>query len=379
MNLKFGENLRKYRLNAGLTQEQLADIFGVSLQSVSRWESSQKASYPDVELLCSIARHFGVSVDTLLGNNDSRDIDWGEYDRMEAPVDKYNFLIEQKKNDPDNHDIDWQLCWVASDLLDDEIAVVTGLASAKRLLKESKNIKYRSEAATALLRLCPEEELDDYINEYFHAKGSHLYGSLKVRYSCRRDYEMLEILRKDHLIHLVEHSLGSDLMVCDSDSGLDDETSIERMHIQLKLCDLICGISSPKYEIVGDGEVDLWSGYRARTGLRLAKLYYRIGKTDKADKILLELVDFIERMWNLPEGTVLTYRSPFIEGIEAQVEYREYNNKKFVTAVHDSYFYVEKGLWFTPKLLWEILCEPVKEHPNNKILLSVYQRIKALA
>ena len=168
MNLKFGENLRKYRLNAGLTQEQLADIFGVSLQSVSRWENAQKASYPDIELLCSIARHFGVSVDTLLGNNGTQSVDWGEYDRMESAVEKYDFLIKHKKYDPENHDIAWQLCWVTTELLDDPAAVEMGLASAKRLLKESKNIQYRSEAATALLMLSPKDELDDYINEYFY-------------------------------------------------------------------------------------------------------------------------------------------------------------------------------------------------------------------
>ena len=378
MNLKFGENLRKYRLNAGLTQEQLADIFGVSLQSVSRWESSQKASYPDIELLCSIARHFGVSVDTLLGNNDSPNIDWGEYDRMEEPRKKYDFLIEHKKSYPDDHDIDWQLCWVTTDLLDDPVAVDTGIASAKRLLKESKNIQFRSEAATTLLALCPKEELDDYINEYFHGRTGSVYGRLKLRCNIRRDYEMLETLRKDHLVHLIEFSLRTDLTVCDGNGNVDDKINIERMRIQLKIIDLICGINNPVSDIIGDGEIDLWSGYRASMGLRLAKCYYRLDESSKADKILLELVDFIEKMWSLPEGTTLTYRSRFIDGIKANVEYREYNNKKFVTALHDSYFHVERGHWITPELLWEILDEPVKENPDNKILLSVYQRIKAL-
>lgn len=378
MNLKFGENLRKYRLNAGLTQEQLAEIFGVSLQSVSRWESSQKASYPDIELLCSIARHFGVSVDTLLGNNDSPNIDWGEYDRMEEPRKKYDFLIEHKKSYPDDHDIDWQLCWVTTELLDDPPAVETGLDSAKRLMKESKNIQYRSEAALALIRLCPKEELDDYINEYFYGRTGSVYGRLKVRYNTRRDYEVLETLRKDHLEHLIEHSFGADLMVCDENGDVDDEINIERMHIQLKICDLICGINNPEHDIIGDGEIDLWSGYRARMGLKLAKVYYRIGESSKADKILLELVDFIEKMWSLPEGTTLTYRSRFIDGIKANIEYREYNNKKFVTAVHDSYFYEERGLWFTPKLFLDILEEPVALYPDNDILRSVYERIKSL-
>lgn len=378
MNLKFGENLRKYRLNAGLTQEQLAEIFGVSLQSVSRWESSHKASYPDVELLCSIARHFGVSVDELIGNNDGKRIDWGKYDRMEDPLDKYGFLIENKKADPDNLDIDYQLCWVASELLDNEDALKAGFTSAKRLLKESRNLRYRSDASAMLLSLCSEDELEDCINEYFYTRTSSVYGRLKVRYYARGDYESLETIRKDHLIHLLEHLLSADLTV-DSEGSFDDMSYIEGLLINIKLLDMICGIDDSKYEIIGDGEVDLWSGVRVRMGLETAKRCYRMGESEKANSILLEVVEFIEKIWNLPRGTVLTYRSKFIKGIEAKVDFYEGNNRKFITALHGSYFYDEKGLWFNPELCSDILEEPLRQYPNNGVLASVYQRLKSFS
>ena len=60
-SLKF-KNLRKSR---DLTQEQVADIFHVSPQAVSRWETG--ASYPDIESLPSIAEFFKITVDDLLG------------------------------------------------------------------------------------------------------------------------------------------------------------------------------------------------------------------------------------------------------------------------------------------------------------------------
>ena len=37
-NMFFSDNLRRLRLEKGLTQEQLAQRLGVSAQSVSRWE-----------------------------------------------------------------------------------------------------------------------------------------------------------------------------------------------------------------------------------------------------------------------------------------------------------------------------------------------------
>lgn len=59
----FSRNLRRLRLEKGLTQEQLAGILGVSVQSVSRWECGN--TLPDVMLLPEIAKLYGVTVDDL--------------------------------------------------------------------------------------------------------------------------------------------------------------------------------------------------------------------------------------------------------------------------------------------------------------------------
>lgn len=59
------ENIRKMRKEKGLTQEQLADIMGVSTASVSKWETG--ASFPEISILCQLADFFNVSVDFLLG------------------------------------------------------------------------------------------------------------------------------------------------------------------------------------------------------------------------------------------------------------------------------------------------------------------------
>lgn len=67
MKLQIGENLKCLRKEKDITQEELADILGVSYQSVSRWENN--TCYPDMELLPSIAGFFGTTVDQLLGVN----------------------------------------------------------------------------------------------------------------------------------------------------------------------------------------------------------------------------------------------------------------------------------------------------------------------
>lgn len=65
MQLKFGENLRILRQNAGVTQDRLAEYLGITSQAVSRWESG--TCYPDLEFLPGIASYFHTTVDALLG------------------------------------------------------------------------------------------------------------------------------------------------------------------------------------------------------------------------------------------------------------------------------------------------------------------------
>ncbi|MBQ7118052.1 MAG: helix-turn-helix transcriptional regulator [Clostridia bacterium] len=67
MTIYLGENIKRLRQEKGITQETLAEFLSVSFQSVSRWERGE--SYPDITLLPSISKFFGVSVDELLGVN----------------------------------------------------------------------------------------------------------------------------------------------------------------------------------------------------------------------------------------------------------------------------------------------------------------------
>ncbi len=65
MKLNIGENIKRLRKQRDLTQEELAEILGVSCQSVSRWEKG--LCYPDMELIPVISSLFEISADTLMG------------------------------------------------------------------------------------------------------------------------------------------------------------------------------------------------------------------------------------------------------------------------------------------------------------------------
>ena len=71
MQLNLGIKIRELRRRDGRTQENLAEALGVTAQAVSRWESG--GSYPDMEMIPSIANYFHVSIDELFGYHDERE------------------------------------------------------------------------------------------------------------------------------------------------------------------------------------------------------------------------------------------------------------------------------------------------------------------
>lgn len=65
MKKKLAKNISIYRKEKGLTQEELAQILGLSFQAISNWENAQ--SMPDISLLPTLSRTLEVSIDKLLG------------------------------------------------------------------------------------------------------------------------------------------------------------------------------------------------------------------------------------------------------------------------------------------------------------------------
>ena len=65
MKMMLAENIRAFRKERSLTQEQLAEALGVTSGAVYKWEA--KLSIPELELVIQMAGFFDTSVDVLLG------------------------------------------------------------------------------------------------------------------------------------------------------------------------------------------------------------------------------------------------------------------------------------------------------------------------
>ena len=65
MNETMGQIIRRLRKERGMTQEELAELLGITFQAVSKWEND--TGLPDISQVVPLARVFGVSTDTLFG------------------------------------------------------------------------------------------------------------------------------------------------------------------------------------------------------------------------------------------------------------------------------------------------------------------------
>lgn len=76
--MEIGEKIKDVRTKNKLSQEQFAELFNVTRQTVSNWENEK--SYPDLETLVKISQHFGLATDDLLQDKAEKTLEVAEKD-----------------------------------------------------------------------------------------------------------------------------------------------------------------------------------------------------------------------------------------------------------------------------------------------------------
>ncbi|MBA2796305.1 helix-turn-helix domain-containing protein [Streptococcus porcinus] len=72
----FPERLKALRLEAKLTQKEIAEQFGIKQPNYQQWESGKRK--PGFDTIEKFSNFFGVSADYLLGNTDNRTVEEDE-------------------------------------------------------------------------------------------------------------------------------------------------------------------------------------------------------------------------------------------------------------------------------------------------------------
>ena len=84
--IKIGSFLRELRKEKELTQEQLAEKFGVSSRSVSRWENGN--TMPELGILVELADYYGVDIKEIIdGERKSESMEKEEKETLKKVAD----------------------------------------------------------------------------------------------------------------------------------------------------------------------------------------------------------------------------------------------------------------------------------------------------
>ena len=170
MNLNFAENFKSLRKEKNVTQEAIAEVLGVSSQSISRWELS--VCYPDLELLPAIANYFGVTVDKLLSNDTpSKKQDFEIFNQTvntlsSETTEQIDFIKEYCRKYPEIDYYAYHLvCAIKDHVIGDaqktEKYMPLMLKNVQRLLET----KYRTSAISLMAMTCDENELDNWLDK----------------------------------------------------------------------------------------------------------------------------------------------------------------------------------------------------------------------
>ena len=169
MNLNFAENFKKLRKDKAITQEKLAEVLGVTSQSISRWELN--ICYPDLELLPIIANYFGVTIDSLLSNDQgSKERDFENFkckivEMFDDTTDKINFINEYCRKYPENNYYSFQLI----DAIKEHLCIHRDKTDKfmPLMLKHVQSLletQYRNTAIMLMASVCPESELKKWLD-----------------------------------------------------------------------------------------------------------------------------------------------------------------------------------------------------------------------
>lgn len=173
--MNIGSVIKKYRKEAGYTQEEMANRLGVTTPAVNKWENGN--SKPDIELLSPIARLLHISLDTLLSFQEKlTDFEIGEFiqkmDKMfseEGYEKTYQWAVNTIKKYPNCNMLIWQ------------IAV---MLDSRRIIGECDNPDKYDEQINAWYEIA----LNDEEEKIQH----HAADSLFDFYLRKKDYAMAE-------------------------------------------------------------------------------------------------------------------------------------------------------------------------------------------
>ena len=204
-----GDNIKKYRRENNISQEELAEKIGVTRQSISLWENNQ--TQPSIYNIVVIAKVFNLSTDDLLLDLEEQAIETKELQETSETTTS----IQNQKRKKSNRT--WILCIVAS------IIAIIGTISTFLIINATDE-KRLENAENAVVKIVCYDQLGNIVSTgsgFFYSDAAHLV----TNYHVIEDAYKIVCITSDEVSHDVEliyyYSDAMDLAVLVPKNNID--------------------------------------------------------------------------------------------------------------------------------------------------------------
>lgn len=315
--MTIGERIKDFRKNREMTQNELADQMGISVQAVSKWETDKSA--PDISLLVPLSTVLGISTDTLLGKteNGADELKKIGMDIYSDPsyvsgnkdFEFYKKALEFSNSYPYDEQITLALLNAATGMVwrckndhmgfsDDEANEFFDVAerSKEKVMKSDLPLLKKCEAQCNFTEACylmgykekTKREIDKYAEDgWFRANIENIIADykkntpeeLQERLNCQRKVTAYEI----------DTMLRDCILTVDKMSALGDdyaEKAIETGEKLLQIVDSFKGVSS-EYVLI-------WT--RLQVMRIMGQKYIVLGDVENALLVVEKIADYCDRL-----------------------------------------------------------------------------------
>ena len=302
--MNIGTNIYTLRKEKKITQSQLAEKLGVSIQSISKWENNLCA--PDVSLFPIIADYFGVSIDRIFGyhiNSYEKEVE-AIIKAADYSMDTYKeieIISNGLKKYPNSPDLKIYLAFsfsmvnrISTNRTERNEAVKKAIKLCNEVIETCKDVKQADKALNMLTRI--------YNETGNYGKAADAISKISADHYDWRLVETVIMLglKKSYKeqLQFAEDSMWKLYWTMSRILSHVTNSLTENKEYEKAIAFFIA--NEKMLSIFDEGCPDFFSTYKMINCERKAKAYMKIG--DK-DNCLKALTDFIELSQKVKAGT----------------------------------------------------------------------------
>lgn len=196
MELTLSENIRSLRKQRHLTQEQLAEVLGVTAGAVYKWESG--LSIPELDLIVEMADFFDISVDTLLGYRMKDNREEAVLDRLKGYFSSHDpQALPEAEKALKKYPHSFKVVYISAELY---TVIGNDTKDRARLCRALELL----EASRSLLQLNQDPEISETM----------ILGDIANVHCCLGEYEKgMEILKKNNAGGIFNDTIGTNMAI----------------------------------------------------------------------------------------------------------------------------------------------------------------------